>query len=97
MSTETPLLGGDLAGLVSDETITEEDVQSTLRKIGFAIKQKAYVYVALHQSVDSTVVKVYPLEQKQAEYLNHRDGQERYIAAKKWKEAYDANPLSSNT
>lgn len=96
MSTETPIAGGDLAGLVADETVTRKDAETALSKLGYAIKQKFYVSVKLYKTDTKTAIKIYPLEQKQAEFLNHQEGETVHIPAADWKAAYDENPISGD-
>jgi len=93
MSTETPIAGGDLAGLVADGTLSRENAESALTKLGYAIKRKFYVSVILYKGSDKNIVKVYPLDQKQAEFLNYRAGEEVHIPAQDWQAAYEASPL----
>jgi len=51
------------------------------------------VHVALYTSDEKSMVKIYPLDQKQAEFVNHRTGETLYAPASEWKAAYDTKPL----
>lgn len=94
MSTETPLAGTDLAGLVADGTLTTDDIESTLTKLGHAVKRRMYITVTLYRSGDRAVVKIYPLGKVQAEYLNQKAGETVYVPAGEWRDAYDTNPVT---
>lgn len=93
MSTETPIDGATLTTMVLDGRLSREDADSALAKLAFAVKRKQYVMVVLYSTDAKSVVKIYPLDQKQAEFLNHRAGKVVHIPASDWKQAYDSNPL----
>jgi hypothetical protein len=93
MSTETPIDGAALTTMVLDGRLSREAASSALAKLAFAIKRKQYVTVMLYGTEPGAVVKIYPLDQKQAEFLNHRAGEVVHIPASDWKHAYDTNPL----
>lgn len=94
MSNETPIAGGDLAGLVTDNTLTRDDVESALTKLGYAVKRKFYVSVVLYTYKGKSQIKIYPLNKQQAEFLNQKDGTQTFVSATDWKSAYDENPVN---
>lgn len=93
MSTEITLDGADLTALVTNATLTRENAESALVKMSHAIKRKMCVHVALYTVDEKSTVKIYPLDQKQAEFVNHRTGETLYAPATEWKAAYDTKPL----